>query len=62
MANDNNNKNPNEKQPGENPEGKYHFNPGDLSPSAHPAMGRVLTSFEPVRLGDATGWGAEPSV
>jgi hypothetical protein len=24
-----NNKNPNEKQPGENPEGKYHFNPGN---------------------------------
>lgn len=22
-----NNKNPNEKQPGENPDGKYHFNP-----------------------------------
>ena len=34
----------------------------DLGPSAHPAIGRVLRSFEPVRLGDATGWGAEPSV
>ena len=33
----------------------------DLSPVAHPAMGRVLASFEPVRLGDATGRGAEPS-
>jgi len=30
MANDNN-KNPNEKQPGENPEGKYHFNPGNMA-------------------------------
>jgi hypothetical protein len=26
-----NNKNPNEKQPGENPEGKYHYNPGNMS-------------------------------
>jgi hypothetical protein len=26
-----NNKNPNEKQPGENPEGKYHFNPGNMA-------------------------------
>ncbi len=25
------NKNPNEKQPGEKPEGKYHFNPGNQS-------------------------------
>lgn len=31
MANDNNNKNPNVKQPGENPEGKYHFNPGNMA-------------------------------
>jgi hypothetical protein len=31
MANDNNNKSPNEKQPGENPEGKYHFNPGNMA-------------------------------
>ena len=23
------NKNPNEKQPGEHPEGKYHYNPGN---------------------------------
>jgi hypothetical protein len=30
MANDNN-KNPNEKQPGENPDGKYHFNPGNMA-------------------------------
>ena len=30
MANDNN-KNPNEKLPGENPEGKYHFNPGNMA-------------------------------
>jgi hypothetical protein len=28
---DNNNKNPNEKQPGEKPDGKYHFNPGNQS-------------------------------
>jgi hypothetical protein len=28
---DNNNKNPNEKQPGEKPEGTYHFNPGNKS-------------------------------
>jgi len=26
-----NNKNPDEKQPGENPEGKYHFNPGNMA-------------------------------
>ena len=26
-----NNKNPKEKQPGENPEGKYHFNPGNMA-------------------------------
>jgi hypothetical protein len=26
-----NNKNPSEKQPGENPEGKYHFNPGNMA-------------------------------
>jgi hypothetical protein len=25
------NKNPNEKQPGENPEGKFHYNPGNQS-------------------------------
>jgi hypothetical protein len=25
------NKDPNEKQPGENPEGKYHFNPGNMA-------------------------------
>jgi hypothetical protein len=34
---------------------------GDLSPEVHPAMGGILCSFEPVRLGDATGRGAEPS-
>jgi hypothetical protein len=28
---DNINKNPNEKQPGEKPEGTYHFNPGNQS-------------------------------
>jgi len=33
----------------------------DLSPEVHPAMGGILFSFEPVRLGDATGRGAEPS-
>ena len=26
-----NNKNPNVKQPGENPDGKYHFNPGNMA-------------------------------
>jgi hypothetical protein len=31
MTNDNNNKNPNVKQPGENPDGKYHFNPGNMA-------------------------------
>jgi hypothetical protein len=30
MANDNNT-NPNEKKPGENPDGKYHFNPGNMA-------------------------------
>ena len=28
---DDNTKNPNEKQPGENPDGKYHFNPGNMA-------------------------------
>jgi hypothetical protein len=28
---DENNKNPNEKHPGENPDGKYHFNPGNMA-------------------------------
>ena len=27
----NNNKNPDEKQPGENPDGEYHFNPGNMA-------------------------------
>src|SRR5262245_54489587 len=31
----------------------------DLGPLFHPGMGRVLVSFEPVWLGDATGRGAE---
>ena len=32
MVNDNDNsKNLNEKQPGENPDGKYHFNPGNMA-------------------------------
>ena len=26
-----NNKNPTEKQPGEHPDGKYHFNPGNMA-------------------------------
>ncbi|MCP1783857.1 hypothetical protein [Bradyrhizobium japonicum] len=26
-----NNKNPDEKQPGENPKGKYHYNPGNMA-------------------------------
>lgn len=36
--------------------------PPDLSPAVHPAMGRVPVTFEPTRLGGATGWGAEPPV
>lgn len=28
---DENNKDPNKKRPGENPEGKYHFNPGNMA-------------------------------
>ncbi|MDA9497396.1 hypothetical protein ABH999_004424 [Bradyrhizobium yuanmingense] len=27
----NNNRSPDEKQPGENPEGKYHYNPGNMA-------------------------------
>lgn len=34
----------------------------ELSPSCHPAMRRVLASFEPCWLGGATGRGAEPSM
>jgi hypothetical protein len=30
MANDNN-KDPNKERPGENPDGKYHFNPGNMA-------------------------------
>ncbi len=30
MANDNT-KNPNQKQPGEHPDGKFHFNPGNMA-------------------------------
>ena len=33
----------------------------DLSPFSHPEMRRVCSSFEPMRLGGATGWGAEPA-
>jgi len=33
----------------------------ELSPETHPAMRRVLASFEPCWLGGATGRGAEPS-
>ena len=32
-----------------------------LSPKDHPAMGKILWSFEPEWLGDATGRGTEPS-
>jgi hypothetical protein len=32
----------------------------DLSPDFHPAIGRVRSAFEPLGLGGATGWGAEP--
>jgi len=32
-----------------------------LSPSHHPTMGRVAVVYEPIRLGGATGRGAEPS-
>lgn len=35
--------------------------PVGLSPSLHPAMGGVLLEYEPMGLGEATGWGAEPS-
>ena len=33
---------------------------GGLSPIIHPVGSRARSSFEPVRLGDATGRGAEP--
>jgi len=33
---------------------------GDLSPFSHPSIDRVRSSFEPVWLGGATGWGAKP--
>jgi hypothetical protein len=32
-----------------------------LSPSFHPAMGRIPVLYEPIGLGGATGRGAEPS-
>ena len=32
----------------------------DLSPDFHPAISRVRSAFEPIGLGGATGWGAEP--
>jgi hypothetical protein len=31
MADNDNNRNPNKRQPGEKPEGTYHFNPGNQS-------------------------------
>jgi|GEM_PF-3198826 hypothetical protein len=37
-----NNKNPNEKQPGENPEGKYHFNPGNMAGKGPEMRSRLL--------------------
>ena len=32
----------------------------DVSPFSHPLMSRVCSSFEPIGLGGATGWGAKP--
>jgi hypothetical protein len=32
----------------------------DLSPFFHPVGSRVRWSFEPIRLGGATGWAVEP--
>jgi hypothetical protein len=34
----------------------------DLSPEFHPAIGRVLASFDPVRAVGAMGRGAKPHV
>jgi hypothetical protein len=34
----------------------------ELSPAVHPLVGRILKAFELMRLGGATGRGAEPSV
>ena len=34
----------------------------EVSPKLHPATDRTHWLFEPVWLGDATGWGAEPPV
>ncbi len=36
-------------------------NASDLSPFFHPAISRVCSLFEPIRLGGATGRGAEPA-
>jgi hypothetical protein len=49
---DDNNKNPNEKQPGEKPEGTYHFNPGNQSgksktvPKDHPEPNNSRNAVE----------------
>ena len=54
---DNNNKNPNEKQPGEKPDGTYHFNPGRVASSNNPHHGelfmaeRYTVSLRPVHCG-----------
>jgi hypothetical protein len=37
-----NNKNPDEKQPGEHPDGKFHYNPGNMS-------GKKLGDAEPTQ-------------
>ena len=37
------------------------FNADGLSPSLHPAMGRIRVAYEPIGLGGATGRGAKPS-
>lgn len=45
-----NNKIPNEKQPGENPEGKYHYNPGNMAGKSPETRSR-LTKIGTPRLG-----------
>ena len=47
-------KNPNEKQPGERKEGKYHYNPGNMS-------GKTIGDSEQENSGERKEGGERPS-
>ena len=45
-----NNEKPNEKQPGENPEGKYHYNPGNMAGKSPGIQSRLAKTVASHRL------------